>query len=66
MLENELPGVMQVADRFHIHQNLLDAVKKALYKEMPESIIAPTDIFDDWENISALIPDCKKNPIECR
>lgn len=30
VLSEELPDVMQIADRFHLHQNLLTAVKKAL------------------------------------
>ena len=38
VIEQELPGTMQIADQFHIHQNLLDAIKKALYKELPSSI----------------------------
>ena len=29
---------MQIADRFHIHQNLLQAIKKALNKEILSSI----------------------------
>ena len=38
VIEEELPGAMQIADRFHIHQNLLYAIKKALNKEIPSSI----------------------------
>lgn len=36
-----LPGVMQVADRFHLHQNLLDAIKQALRSELPDKIAIP-------------------------
>lgn len=32
---------MQVADRFHLHQNLLEAIKKALNKEIPATITIP-------------------------
>lgn len=32
---------MQVADRFHLHQNLLEAIKKALNKEIPATINIP-------------------------
>ena len=35
---------MQIADRFHIHQNLLQAIKKALYKEIPSTIKIENDI----------------------
>ena len=33
-----LPEAMQIADRFHLHQNLLDAVKKVMAQEMPDKI----------------------------
>ena len=38
VIEQDLPGAMQIADRFHIHQNLLQAIKKALNREIPSSI----------------------------
>lgn len=41
VLSEELPDVMQIADRFHLHQNLLDAVKKALNEAIPASIKIP-------------------------
>lgn len=44
VIEQELPGAMQIADRFHIHQNLLQAIKKALYKEIPSTIKIENDI----------------------
>ena len=30
VISEELPDVMQVADRFHLHQNRLEEIKKAL------------------------------------
>jgi len=33
-----LPGAMQVADRFHLHQNLLDAIKKVSVQEIPAKV----------------------------
>jgi transposase len=36
-----LPEAMQVADRFHLHQNLLDAIKQALRSELPNQIAIP-------------------------
>jgi len=36
-----LPEAMQVADRFHLHQNLLDAIKEALRSELPNKIAIP-------------------------
>ena len=44
VIEQELPGAMQIADRFHIHQNLLQAIKKALYKEIPSTIKIENDV----------------------
>lgn len=38
VIAEELPDAMQVADRFHLHQNLLEAVKKALNHELPAAI----------------------------
>lgn len=35
VIAEELPDAMQVADRFHLHQNLLDTIKKALNHELP-------------------------------
>jgi transposase len=36
-----LPEAMQVADRFHLHQNLLSAIKEALRSELPNKIAIP-------------------------
>ena len=41
VIAEELPDAMQVADRFHLHQNLLETIKKALNKEIPATIIIP-------------------------
>lgn len=41
VIAEELPDAMQVADRFHLHQNLLEAIKKALNKEIPATITIP-------------------------
>lgn len=38
VIEQELLNAMQIADRFHIHPNLLHAIKKALYKEIPSTV----------------------------
>lgn len=41
VIAEELPDAMQVADRFHLHQNLLEAIKKALNYEIPATISIP-------------------------
>lgn len=38
VISEELPDAMQVADRFHLHQNLLEAIKKALNQELPATV----------------------------
>ena len=40
-VEEILPNAMQIADRFHLHQNLLDAIKKILGKEIPVTTVIP-------------------------
>ena len=42
-IEEVLPDCMQVADRFHLHQNLLNAVNKVIGREIPASIAIPGD-----------------------
>ena len=41
VIAEELPDAIQVADRFHLHQNLLDTIKKALNHELPATIKIP-------------------------
>ena len=56
VISEELPDAMQVADRFHLHQNLLEAIKKALNHEVPATVNIP------HANQSAVIEEpCKKN-----
>ncbi len=40
-IEEVLPDAMQIADRFHLHQNLLEAVNKVLERELPVSTAIP-------------------------
>ena len=58
VISEELPDAMQVADRFHLHQNLLETIKKALNQEIPATIsILHNDTSIDAEE------HCKKNCI---
>lgn len=63
VIEQELPDAMQIADRFHIHQNLLQAIKKALYKEIPSTIKIENDM--KTESNSEQNDHSKKNPKNC-
>lgn len=40
-VEEVLPDCMQIADRFHLHQNLLDAVNKVLGRTIPATTAIP-------------------------
>lgn len=38
-----LPDAMQIADRFHLHQNLLEAIRNTINSVLPNDIRIPTD-----------------------
>ena len=42
-IQEALPDAMQVADRFHLHQNLLEAVKNTVNSIVPVDIKIPAD-----------------------
>lgn len=48
-IEETLPAAMQIADRFHLHQNLLEAVRGALNGSVPATVKIPvnTENSDD-------------------
>jgi len=56
-ISDELPEAMQIADRFHLHHNLLKAVKEALKHELPNNIAIPNNPVDQLSKAS----DDKKN-----
>lgn len=49
-IKEALPDAIQVADRFHLHQNLLQSVKDAIGRILPEKIDV-TNTDTDTENI---------------
>lgn len=55
-----LPDAMQIADRFHLHQNLLEAIKHTLNSIVPADIKIPKHI-DEIEPTQSLEDECKKN-----
>lgn len=63
VIEQELPGAMQIADRFHIHQNLLQVIKKALNKEIPSTLKIENDV--KVQPNSEQNEPGKKNPKNC-
>ena len=44
-----LPDAMQIADRFQLHQNILEAIKNTVNSELPVDIRIPSD-YDSREN----------------
>jgi len=62
-IEEILPDAMQIADRFHLHQNLLEAVREVLKSTLPVNIKIPKDIQNlEKTPISAdTNTGCKKN-----
>lgn len=60
VIAEELPDAMQIADRFHLHQNLLEAIKKALNHELPATIKIPHTEESKESNESG-----KKNRTRC-
>jgi len=72
VIAEELPNAMQIADRFHLHQNLLEAVRKSIGREVPATIAIPSsDIsiaIEDTEKVDFSTDSesaGKKNPIYC-
>lgn len=68
-VEEILPDCMQIADRFHLHQNLMDAVNKILGREVPATNAIPIDSTtpaDNAVNIStSQAEEGKKNGSDC-
>lgn len=66
-VEEILPDCMQIADRFHLHQNLMDAVNKVLGRTVPATIAIPnthksiedkelsTSVKDEGKKIASIV-----------
>ena len=59
-VEEVLPGCIQVADRFHIHQNLLEAVNRVLGREFPATVIMLPDKKEEKKSNDPPQPDTEK------
>lgn len=68
-VEEVLPDCMQIADRFHLHQNLLEAVNKVLGREIPATNAIPNGEVKTSSPGSELsttpVDDSKKNRTCC-
>ena len=63
-VEEVLPDCMQIADRFHLHQNLLETVKNIVNVTVPVDIKIPIDPTPSpmAEEDAAVIENSKKMP----
>lgn len=50
-VRNTLPSAIQIADRFHITQNLLDALKETMKSFMPQVFEIPTESEPEKEDV---------------
>ena len=63
-VEEILPDCMQIADRFHLHQNLLEAVKSVINSTVPVDIKIPKDAASPYAETAVsdpLVESSKKN-----
>lgn len=66
-VEEILPDCMQIADRFHLHQNLMDAVNKVLNRTIPATTAIPceSNLTEREELSTSSLDEGKKNRIDC-
>ena len=66
-IQEILPDAMQVADRFHLHQNLLEVVKSTVNSMLPVDIKIPVSVEKKTDTKTELVePNAgKKNAIYC-
>ena len=60
-IEEVLPHAIQIADRFHLHQNLLEAVRKVMGKEIPVTTTIESEMISVPEEPSFEKKEVKKN-----
>lgn len=72
VIKEELPDTMQIADRFHLHQNLFDIIKKCISLNLPSTMRIGTDSSNADDNPKekageqeALDDASKKNATQC-
>lgn len=56
-VEEILPDCMQIADRFHLHQNLLEAVKNTVNASVPVDIKIPVDYKETFEQAASNVEE---------
>ena len=67
-IQEILPEAMQIADRFHLHQNLLEVIRSSLNSFIPVTIKIPKDmaeINEQKQETGSSSGDGKKNGYKC-
>lgn len=54
-----LPECMQIADRFHLFQNLIEYLKDIFYKDIPEKIFIRNNQIEEEKNIEKVLVELK-------
>ena len=49
-ISDVFPDAIQVADRFHLHQNLFEAVKEVLKTALPEKVAIGSETVPEIDN----------------
>jgi transposase len=63
-IQEVLPDAMQIADRFHLHQNLLEAIKNTINAVIPVDVRIPID-YEQQIETSDMEDSGKKNAMRC-
>ena len=63
-IQEILPDAMQIADRFHLHQNLLEAIRNTVNSVIPVDVRIPIN-YGKKEMTAELEETCKKNALQC-
>lgn len=50
-IQEILPEAMQVADRFHLHQNFLECIQKVIQQNIPDKIKIEDEIINEEKQI---------------
>lgn len=53
VIQEEIPDAMQIADRFHLHQNLLEVIKKCISSSLPQTLKISPDCDNDTSDNTA-------------
>lgn len=60
VINEKLPDAMQIADRFHLHQNLLEIIKKCISSNLPQTIRIESDC--DHKEVRGIPVKVAQNP----